>query len=43
MFSLCEWGKDDVQTWGGSLGQMYRIQVKESDREIKKEKKRKSK
>ena len=26
MFSLCEWGDDDVETWGGKVGQMYRVQ-----------------
>jgi alpha-galactosidase len=27
LFSLCEWGDDDVLTWGGNVGQMYRIQA----------------
>eukprot|EP00053_Salpingoeca_punica_P011449 m.102032 g.102032 ORF g.102032 m.102032 type:complete len:418 (-) comp15676_c0_seq1:288-1541(-) len=26
LFSLCEWGDADVQTWGADVGQMYRIQ-----------------
>lgn len=26
LFSLCEWGSDDVLSWGASVGQMYRIQ-----------------
>ena len=26
LFSLCEWGDDDVETWGGQVGQMYRVQ-----------------
>lgn len=27
LFSLCEWGQEDVQTWGADVGQMYRIQM----------------
>mmetsp|Transcript_37102 Transcript_37102/g.33369 ORF Transcript_37102/g.33369 Transcript_37102/m.33369 type:complete len:149 (-) Transcript_37102:115-561(-) len=27
LFSLCEWGVDDVQDWGAKVGQMYRIQM----------------
>jgi alpha-galactosidase len=27
LFSLCEWGDSDVQRWGGTVGQMYRIQA----------------
>lgn len=26
-FSLCEWGDADVQSWGASVGQAYRIQM----------------
>ena len=28
VFSMCEWGDADVQTWGGSVAQMWRIQVR---------------
>lgn len=27
LFSLCEWGDDDVVSWGGKVGQMYRVQM----------------
>lgn len=27
LFSLCEWGDQDVQRWGAQVGQMYRIQM----------------
>ena len=27
LFSLCEWGNDDVLEWGGELGQMFRVQM----------------
>jgi len=27
LFSLCNWGEANVQDWGGSVGQMYRIQM----------------
>ncbi|GMH88012.1 hypothetical protein TrVE_jg2386 [Triparma verrucosa] len=27
LFSLCEWGVDDVWEWGGDVGQMFRIQM----------------
>lgn len=27
LFSLCEWGDADVQSWGADAGQMYRIQM----------------
>lgn len=26
LFSLCEWGDSDVESWGGTVGQMFRIQ-----------------
>jgi alpha-galactosidase len=26
LFSLCQWGEDDVWKWGGSISQMFRIQ-----------------
>jgi len=25
LFSLCEWGNEDVIHWGGNVAQMYRI------------------
>ncbi len=27
LFSLCEWGNDDVVDWGGDVGQMFRVQM----------------
>jgi hypothetical protein len=27
LFSLCEWGESNVESWGGSVGQMFRIQM----------------
>jgi len=27
LFSLCEWGEDQVYQWGGTVGQMFRIQM----------------
>ena len=28
LFSLCEWGNDEVWTgWGAEVGQMYRVQM----------------
>jgi hypothetical protein len=27
LFSLCEWGDDNVLEWGGNVGQMWRVQV----------------
>lgn len=27
LFSLCEWGEDNVQNWGPKISQMYRIQM----------------
>jgi hypothetical protein len=27
LFSLCEWGNDNVLEWGGELGQMFRVQM----------------
>jgi len=27
LFSLCEWGETDVESWGGNVGQMYRVQM----------------
>jgi alpha-galactosidase len=27
LFSLCEWGDQDVQSWGSNVAQMYRIQM----------------
>lgn len=27
LFSLCEWGTYNVEQWGGSVGQMYRVQM----------------
>eukprot|EP01113_Clastostelium_recurvatum_P013868 TRINITY_DN1746_c0_g1_i2.p1 TRINITY_DN1746_c0_g1~~TRINITY_DN1746_c0_g1_i2.p1 ORF type:complete len:260 (-),score=37.62 TRINITY_DN1746_c0_g1_i2:83-862(-) len=27
LFSLCEWGDENVQTWGANVAQMYRIQM----------------
>jgi hypothetical protein len=27
LFSLCEWGNDDVLSWGGDVGQMFRVQM----------------
>jgi len=27
LFSLCEWGEDDVWKWGAEVGQMYRVQA----------------
>ena len=27
LFSLCEWGDDNVLEWGGDVGQMWRVQV----------------
>lgn len=27
LFSMCQWGNDDVVEWGGSISQMYRIQM----------------
>jgi hypothetical protein len=27
LFSLCEWGNDDVLEWGADVGQMYRVQM----------------
>ena len=26
LFSLCEWGKEDVESWGGEVAQMFRVQ-----------------
>lgn len=27
LFALCEWGQDNVSSWGGDVGQMFRIQM----------------
>jgi alpha-galactosidase len=27
LFALCEWGEDDVLSWGADVGQMYRVQM----------------
>ena len=27
LFSLCQWGEDDVWKWGGGISQMFRIQM----------------
>lgn len=27
LFSLCNWGEDDVEEWGAEFGQMFRIQM----------------
>ncbi len=27
LFSLCQWGVEDVAEWGGQVGQMFRIQM----------------
>jgi alpha-galactosidase len=27
LFSLCQWGEDNISEWGGEIAQMYRIQM----------------